>query len=79
MTPYSLKSNFPDTKKFDQVKVLLSNKMMFYQPHGTDSKDLYYKSFMIMIYNYNDSGHYYITIAMIVIYDPSFSYDRKLQ
>jgi hypothetical protein len=34
---------------------------------------LYYKSFMIVIYDRNDSGQYYKTINTIVIYDTSLS------
>ncbi len=32
---------------------------------------LYYKYFMIVIYNHNDSGQYYKTMITIVIYDHS--------
>jgi hypothetical protein len=32
---------------------------------------LYYKCFMIIIYDRNDSGQYYKTTIMIVIDDPS--------
>ncbi len=34
---------------------------------------LYYKCFMIVIYDHNDSGQYYKTRIMIVIDDPSLS------
>jgi hypothetical protein len=35
------------------------------------SSSLYYKSFMIIIYDRNDSGQYYKTMITIVIYDHS--------
>jgi hypothetical protein len=34
---------------------------------------MYYESFTIVIYNYNDSGQYYKTTIMIVSYAPNLS------
>jgi hypothetical protein len=37
----------------------------------SEPSGLYYKNFMIVIYNRNDSGQYYKTMITIVIYDAS--------
>jgi hypothetical protein len=36
-----------------------------------DTSGLYYKSFTIIIYYYNDSSQYYNTMIMIVSYTPN--------
>jgi hypothetical protein len=59
----------------------LSNSYLCFYFHGNYCLKcgLYYKSFMIVIYDRNDSGQYYESMITIVIYDPSLSSDHKLQ
>jgi hypothetical protein len=38
-----------------------------------DTCGLYYKSFMIVIYDHNDSSQYYDTMIMIISYAPNLN------
>ncbi len=47
--------------------------------HNLDTRGLYYKSFVVVIYNCNDSGQYYKTMITVKAEAVLINYDRKLR
>jgi hypothetical protein len=64
------KNGVPGTRK---STTSFRHQVLLISPNFFGNSGLYYKCFMIIIYDRNDSGQYYKTTIMIVIYNPSFS------